>query len=132
MGTVSSEVLSLRKIIDSYNHQYYVLDNPSVPDAEYDRQFLRLKELETLHPELVTADSPTQRVGATPLSSFKQVTHEKPMLSLDNVFDDDEFQADLCASPYDRDSNDRIILWRKEKIKKESLEILIILSYASI
>jgi len=68
-----------------------VLDNPTIPDAEYDRLFHRLKALEAAHPELITADSPTQRVGAKPLSGFAQIRHEIPMLSLDNAFSDEEF-----------------------------------------
>ena len=62
------------------------MDNPTIPDAEYDRLFHQLKALETTHPELITADSPTQRVGAKPLSGFAQIRHEIPMLSLDNAF----------------------------------------------
>ncbi|MEM1111787.1 MAG: NAD-dependent DNA ligase LigA [Pseudomonadota bacterium] len=81
------EAASLRAQLEDWNHRYYVLDDPSVPDAEYDRAMRRLKELEAKHPDLLTEDSPTQRVGASPLSEFKQVEHEVPMLSLDNAFD---------------------------------------------
>ena len=70
-----------------------MLDNPTIPDAEYDRLFHQLKALEAAHPELITADSPTQRVGAKPLSGFAQIRHEIPMLSLDNAFSDEEFYA---------------------------------------
>ncbi|QJR82499.1 NAD-dependent DNA ligase LigA [Alteromonas pelagimontana] len=78
----------LREIINEYNYQYYVLDNPSVPDAEYDRLINELKSLEAQYPELKTPDSPTQKVGGAPLPSFEQVVHEVPMLSLDNAFDE--------------------------------------------
>ena len=68
---LAQEVASLRVKLEQYNYQYYVLDDPSVPDAEYDRAFVQLKALETAHPELLRPDSPTQRVGATPLSRFQ-------------------------------------------------------------
>ena len=73
-----------------FNHQYYVLDDPSVPDAEYDRLFRELETLEARYPELCTPASPTQRVGASPADKFAVVTHADPMLSLENAFDDDE------------------------------------------
>ncbi|HHO59287.1 MAG TPA: NAD-dependent DNA ligase LigA [Thiotrichales bacterium] len=74
-------------------YRYYVLDDPEIPDAEYDRLFRQLQQLETEHPELITEDSPTQRVGAQPLTAFEQITHELPMLSLDNVFSEEELLA---------------------------------------
>jgi len=76
------------QLLEDYNYQYYVLDTPSVPDAEYDRIFHCLKALENDHPTLLSATSPTQKVGGAALSKFDQVTHELPMLSLDNVFDE--------------------------------------------
>ncbi|MDT1877724.1 NAD-dependent DNA ligase LigA, partial [Acinetobacter baumannii] len=69
------------------------MDAPEVPDAEYDRLMRKLRELESQHPELITPDSPTQRVGAAPLTAFSQIRHEVPMLSLDNVFDEESFLA---------------------------------------
>lgn len=84
---------ALRRQLDDHNYRYYVLDDPSVPDAEYDRLFRELQQLETEYPALVTADSPTQRVGSTPLSAFPAITHQVPMLSLGNVFDADSLQA---------------------------------------
>ena len=99
------QVQQLRQQLEQYSYQYYVLDNPTVPDAEYDNLYRQLQQLEAKHPELITADSPTQRVGAAPLSKFGQVTHSIPMLSLDNAFDTDEFQA-FCKRMADRlDSN---------------------------
>ena len=83
-------VEQLREQIRFHNYRYYVLDDPQVPDAEYDRLLGELQALEAEHPELVSADSPTQRVGAKPLSAFGEVKHEVPMLSLDNAFDDDD------------------------------------------
>ena len=75
----------LKETLNHYNYQYYVLDDPSVPDSEYDRIFQELKQLESAHPELITKDSPTQRVGAHPLAAFEQIEHKVPMLSLDNA-----------------------------------------------
>lgn len=88
-----AEIEQLRSALNSYNHQYYVLDNPSVPDSEYDRLFQRLSVFEQKNPELVSPDSPTQRVGAKPLDGFTQVKHEMSMLSLDNAFSDEDLIA---------------------------------------
>ncbi|QQD16781.1 NAD-dependent DNA ligase LigA [Spongiibacter nanhainus] len=74
------------------NYEYYVLDAPSLPDAEYDRLFRELIEIENAHPEWRSDDSPSQRVGAEPLSAFKEVRHETPMLSLDNAFSEEEMR----------------------------------------
>lgn len=90
---VISELNRLRSEINHHNYQYYVLDNPQVPDAEYDRLLNRLQELEAAHPELITPDSPSQRVGAEPLDRFASVQHQLPMLSLDNAFSDEELYA---------------------------------------
>ena len=87
---VIQEIHVLRKDLGDHNFLYYILDDPIIPDVEYDRLMLRLKALESLHPELVTSDSPTQRVGISPIGEFKEVSHLSPMLSLDNVFNDDE------------------------------------------
>jgi len=81
----------LRELINYHNHQYYILDNPAISDAEYDRLFDELLELEKTHPELVTPDSPTQRVGATPLKEFETVSHSVPMLSLNKATSQAEF-----------------------------------------
>ena len=78
----ATRALALRELLNTYGHQYYVLDAPTVPDAEYDRLFRELQLLETTHPELLTPDSPTQRVGGKPLDSFTSVRHAMPMLSI--------------------------------------------------
>jgi DNA ligase (NAD+) len=80
----------LRHSIELHNYNYYVLDAPAVSDAEYDGLFRELQQLEAQYPELATADSPTQRVGATPLSGFPEVTHRVPMLSINNAFTEEE------------------------------------------
>lgn len=92
LDTVSAEIASLRDELDYHNYQYYALDKPTIPDAEYDRLLRQLQVLEAAYPELITADSPTQRVGSMPLPAFSQVKHELPMLSLDNAFSADELQ----------------------------------------
>jgi len=85
-----ARVLELLTLIDLANRQYYVLDQPEITDAEYDALFRELQALETQYPELVTPDSPTQRVGGPPSDAFAKVTHRTPMLSLGNAFDRDE------------------------------------------
>lgn len=86
----TKRIEQLREQLNTYSHQYYVLDAPSIPDAEYDRLYRELEAIEKEHPETITQDSPTQKVGATPLASFTQITHEMPMLSLDNAMNEDE------------------------------------------
>ena len=93
MTNIQTQIDNLRKTLRQYEYEYHVLDNPTVPDSEYDRLFHQLKALELAHPEFLTSDSPTQRVGAKPLSGFSQIRHEIPMLSLDNAFSDEEFKA---------------------------------------
>ncbi|MBS6000485.1 MAG: NAD-dependent DNA ligase LigA [Haemophilus haemolyticus] len=93
MTNIQTQIDNLRKTLRQYEYEYHVLDNPTVPDSEYDRLFHQLKTLELEHPEFLTSDSPTQRVGAKPLSGFSQIRHEIPMLSLDNAFSDEEFNA---------------------------------------
>lgn len=83
----------LRTELDRANHQYYVLDQPELPDAEYDRMFLELQRIENEHPDLITPDSPTQRVGGQAASGFAPVIHAVPMLSLNNGFADDDVRA---------------------------------------
>ena len=82
----------LRKRLDHASHEYYVLDRPSLSDAEYDQLFRELQAIEREHPELHTPDSPTLRVGAAPLSAFPKHTHGVPMLSLANAFNDEELR----------------------------------------
>jgi DNA ligase (NAD+) len=92
-SAIQQRLQQLKDQLAYHNHQYYVLDNPSIPDADYDKLFLELKQIELQHPELITADSPTQRVGAAPLSKFGQISHQVAMLSLDNAFDAEDFAA---------------------------------------
>lgn len=86
------QVRELHDVLNYHSHRYYVLDDPEIPDNEYDKIFRQLEKLEAEHPELKTLDSPTQRVGGTALDSFKQVTHQMPMLSLSNAFSKEEIE----------------------------------------
>lgn len=90
---VKSKVKQLRQLINEHNYRYYILNEPQIPDVEYDKLMRELQALEAQYPELITSDSPTQRVGAAPAASFKQVQHEMPMLSLDNAFTEEELIA---------------------------------------
>ena len=92
-GEADRRVGELRRLIEDANYRYYVLDDPTVPDAEYDRWLRELQALEAAHPEWLTPDSPTQRVGAGPLKDFSQVAHDVPMLSLNNAFSEGEVVA---------------------------------------
>lgn len=92
-GDLRARVAALRAEIDRHNHAYYVLDAPTVPDAEYDRLFLELQQLESTHPEFDSPDSPTRRVGGRAETAFGQVRHALPMLSLQNAFDEAEVRG---------------------------------------
>lgn len=106
MTKASPDVISrageLRDIITEHNYQYYVLDDPRVPDAEYDRLFRELQDLEAQYPDIVTPDTPTRRVGASVETTFEEVVHRIPMLSLDNAFSDEELRD------FDRRVRDRL------------------------
>ena len=86
----ADRVVELRNLLQRLNHAYHALDAPEVSDAQYDRLLVELRDLEAQHPQLVTADSPTQRVGAAPLSAFASIRHRVPMLSLDNAFGEED------------------------------------------
>ncbi|MDA0272538.1 MAG: NAD-dependent DNA ligase LigA, partial [Proteobacteria bacterium] len=89
---VVERVRALREQLNHHNHQYHTLDRPLISDAEFDRLFRDLKALEQEHPDLVSDESPTQRIGSAPLAAFSQVQHELPMLSLDNAFGEDDMR----------------------------------------
>lgn len=92
-ASVRQRVEQLRSRIEHHNYRYHVLDDPEIPDAEFDRLLVELRALEREHPELVTAESPTQRVGGAPVAGFTEVRHRTPMLSLDNAFSREEVEA---------------------------------------
>ena len=87
-----ARIEEITKLLEQYNYEYYVLDNPSVPDSEYDRLMNELISIEKAHPELITPTSPTQRVGGTVLTAFKKITHKRLMLSLANAFDEKDLR----------------------------------------
>ena len=90
--SVQQKIEELRVKIRYHEHRYYVLDSPEISDAEFDRLVNELKKLEAEHPELITADSPTQRVGGKPREGFVKVAHSSPMLSLDNAYNEQELR----------------------------------------
>ncbi|MGD9386917.1 MAG: NAD-dependent DNA ligase LigA, partial [Gammaproteobacteria bacterium] len=90
---VAARAADLRERLEYHNYRYYVLDDPEIPDVEYDQMFRELQQLEAEHPELCTPDSPTQRVGGAPVEGFDEVRHLLPMLSLENAFTAEELQA---------------------------------------
>jgi DNA ligase (NAD+) len=92
-GTAEERVAELRKQLDHHGHRYYVLDDPEISDSEYDALLNELRDLEAERPDLLTLDSPTQRVGAKPLEKFEHVTHLQPMLSLANARNEEELKA---------------------------------------
>ena len=99
---IAARAAALREQLNHHNYRYYVLDDPQIPDAEYDRLLRELQAIEADHPEVITEDSPTQRVGGMALSAFDQVEHRIPMLSLDNAFGNEEF------ADFDRRVRDRL------------------------
>jgi len=105
--SIDNEIQQLSKQLENYNYQYYVLDDPTVPDAEYDRVFQQLVKLEQANPALLSPNSPTQKVGGLALSKFEQVTHQLPMLSLDNVFEAPALK-DFMARAQDKASSANI------------------------
>ena len=86
-------IIELRKEINHHNYLYYAVDSPIISDAEYDILIRELRQLEAQYPQLITSDSPTQRVGTAPVSAFGIVNHPRPLLSLGNVFNDDELMT---------------------------------------
>ena len=96
--TAQLRIRELHQEINHHNYLYYVEDKPAITDAEYDLLLRELQQLEEEFPELVTADSPTQRVGAAPLDKFSQVTHRQPMLSLENAFNEEEMRTSTPGS----------------------------------
>lgn len=92
IAQAQEKVASLKELLNRYAHEYYVLDNPSVPDSEYDQKLEELRRLEEEYPELITSDSPTQRIGGQPLEGFQKVQHTIPMLSLGNAFNEQDLR----------------------------------------
>jgi DNA ligase (NAD+) len=121
--SIAQRAAALRSQIADHNYRYYVLDDPSVPDAEYDRLFRELRELERVHPELVSQDSPTQRVGGAPAAGFAAVRHEIPMLSLDNALSEEEMRA-FDRRVRERLGLDRIVYAAEPKLDGLAVSLL--------
>ena len=125
---VTEQLTSLRNLIRHHEYCYYVLDAPEIPDSEYDKLIKQLQKMEQQYPNLITIDSPTQRVGGTPLAQFASIKHELPMLSLDNVFDESSFIA------FNKRVKDRLHLNENEQVeyccelKLDGLAVSILLS----
>ncbi|OTQ31182.1 DNA ligase (NAD(+)) LigA [Gilliamella apicola] len=111
MEDVTEQLTSLRNLIRHHEYCYYVLDAPEIPDSEYDKLIKQLQNIEQQYPNLITIDSPTQRVGGTPLAQFASIKHELPMLSLDNVFDESSFIA------FNKRVKDRLHYNEKEQVE---------------
>ncbi|HEU0168293.1 MAG TPA: NAD-dependent DNA ligase LigA, partial [Chloroflexota bacterium] len=93
LADVKSRIEQLRRQIEYHNYRYHVLDDPEVSDGEYDQLMRELRRLEEEHPEYQSPDSPTQKVGGSPLETFEVVSHPRPMMSLGNVFNEEELRA---------------------------------------
>ena len=122
--SIEQQILELREQLQQHAYRYYVLDDPSVTDAEYDHLYRQLESLETEHPELITADSPTQRVGAKPEGGFAEVTHEIPMLSLSNQFNRDDVHAFYRRAQEGLDSEDSMAITLEPKLDGLAVSIL--------
>ena len=109
----ASRAAELRELLERYNYRYHALDDPEVPDAEYDRLMIELREIESQHPELLTPDSPTQRVGAAPVAAFGAIRHRIAMLSLDNAFTTEEV-TDFDRRIHERLEHERAIRYSAE------------------
>ncbi len=120
---VRQRIDELRRQIEHHNYRYYVLDNPEIPDAEYDRLFRELQRLEGRHPELISADSPTQRVGAEPAKELGEVRHLVPMLSLANAFTDEEL-ADFDRRVRERLETDTVAYVAEPKLDGLAISLL--------
>lgn len=120
---IRAQAKSLREQIEYHNYRYYVLDDPEIPDAAYDRLFRDLEALEKDYPALVSSDSPTQRVGSEPLSAFDEVQHRVPMLSLDNAFSDEEV-ADFSRRVSERLTSDEVLFTAEPKLDGLAISLL--------
>ena len=109
----ANRAAELRALLERYNYRYHALDDPEVPDAEYDKLMLELRGIEAQHPQLLTEDSPTQRVGAAPVAAFAAVRHRVAMLSLDNAFNEEEVR-DFDRRIHERLESDSMIRFSAE------------------
>ena len=116
MRTEQQQLNDLKARIQQHNYRYYVLDEPTVPDAEYDRWMRELKAIEAQHPEWITDDSPTQRIGGQAITAFAQVRHAVPMLSLENAFSESDIDNFVRAV------NERLATSQEQQIMKQHVQ----------
>ena len=121
---IIQKVDDLRKALHRHNYRYYVLDDPEISDAEYDRMMRKLKQLEEEHPQLASSDSPTARVGAAPLEKFEPVAHTIPMLSLDNGFNDEDILEFDKRIRRNLDTRDEILYTAEPKMDGVAVELI--------
>jgi DNA ligase (NAD+) len=121
---VIQKVDKLRKVLHRHNYRYYVLDDPEISDAEYDRMMQELKRLEEDHPQLASPDSPTARVGAPPLEKFEAVAHSIPMLSLDNAFNDEDILEFDKRVRRNLDTRDEVLYTAEPKLDGVAVELV--------
>ena len=124
-------ILELRKIIDEHNYRYYVLDEPIISDGEYDILLRELEQLEQANPALVTTDSPTQRVGTTPLAEFGQIQHTIPMQSLANAMNTEELSEFDARVKRFLDTDEEITYIAEPKLDGLGVELVYIDGYFS-
>src|SRR5947207_5399034 len=119
---VERDLESLREQMRFHEHRYYVLDDPEISDADFDLLMQQLKQLEAAHPELITPDSPTQRVGGKPREGFAKAAHSRPMLSLDNAYNEQEFR-DWARRVYDLTGKNNVDFVSELKLDGMSLAL---------
>lgn len=124
MSDILKQSVELKEKINQHNYRYYVLDDPQISDAEYDTLLRDLQKLEEANPELVTPDSPTQRVGAPPLEEFGNITHRVPMLSLENAMDEEELRAFDQRTKRRLDTTDEIAYVAEPKLDGLAVELV--------
>jgi len=121
---IAQRISELREQLNHHSYQYYVLDDPEIPDAEYDRLYRELQSLEQEYPDLITTDSPTQRVGDKPLDGFAEVKYEVPMLSLDNVFNEEELEEFNTRIQQKLDTDEDIVYAAEPKLDGLAVSLL--------
>ena len=124
MAGIASRIADLRTKLNDHNFRYYVLDDPVISDSQYDELLRELQSLEEAHPKLITPDSPSQRVGASPLSAFGSITHRQPMLSLANAMNTDEFVAFMDRIKKGLDTEENVEMIAEPKLDGLGVELV--------
>ena len=124
MAGIASRIADLRTKLNDHNFRYYVLDDPVISDSQYDELLRELQSLEEAHAELITPDSPSQRVGASPLSAFGSITHRQPMLSLANAMNTDELVAFMDRIKKGLDTQQNVEMIAEPKLDGLGVELV--------